>query len=414
MGIDATAVAAVIKDVFTPRMIQSLITENSEWALWNILDKRSQKLGGAFGNHFIIPFQSNDNQAVGASISAAETKSATSGQGGEVEYKGFQVLPKVYYGSAQVNGVTSLEVDGRDQGSFIDALAEDMKSNMRTMGKRFAIYSHGDGTAILGNISGSPTSTTVKVRVGDKRKFSRGMDLVGIDPVALTVRSATSRRITKIASDGTLTLSGSPTALGWLDGDALACVDDFNSVITGLGSYNPIVEPTTTTTLHGVDISTDYKLSGMRVKLANYADGLQALKGLAMDMGAEGAFPTDAIANPVVWDALSSLLPDQTPFKTGLGEGSVGFETIRVRTPSGTFNLLSDPSADPTVIRCINSKYLFWAYAGPSIIHPINNDGNVLRKIAGQDAFGTQLRAVVALCCDKTNSLGVVTGFTAT
>lgn len=411
--IDSAAVTSVIKDTFTPRQIQSICTSHKEWALWNLLDKRAAKLGGVFGRQFIVPFKTNDSQAVGSSISAAETKAATSAQGGEVEFKGFAISPTIYYGASKVDGVVNLEVDGRDQGSFIDALTEDTESVLATMGKRYAIYAHGNGSAVVGIISGSPTSTTIKVRAGDKRKLARGMDLVGVDPATGTVRSATSRRITKMGSDGTCTLSGSPVALGWVDGDWVAPVDDYGNVITGLAKYNPVVEPTTTTLVHGLDISTDYKFSGMRASVSAYPDALEALIGLASECGQEGAFPTHAIANPVVWQSLRSLLPDQNSFKSGMGEGSVGYETIKVRTPEGVFDLLSDPAADPTVVRTLNEKYLFWLYAGPSIIHPINEDGNLLRKISGQDAFGIQWRSIVALACDKPNSLGVLTGFTA-
>jgi hypothetical protein len=104
-----------------------------------------------------------------------------------------------------------------------------------------------------------------------------------------------------------------------------------------------------------------------------------------------------------------ALLPDQTVFKSGLGEGSVGYDTINVRTPAGTFALVNDPTAKDGEIRMFSDKHLFWAYAGDAICHSMNQDGLEVRKLTG-DSWGGGIRSVAALCCDKPNSLGVVTG----
>lgn len=418
MAADVTAATAVLKTVFTPKMIEKLVLDESKWPLWSILEKRkADAVKGAFGLKFVIPMHLNDTQAVGSDLSANETKAATSGQGGEIEYKAFEVTPTVYYGAAKVSGISMSYADGNDKGSFVDQLAEEMKGAMRSMANRFAIYAYGAGYGTLGKISGAPTSTTVKVRRGDRRKFRKGMDLVAGLTEAGAVRSATSIRVTKIASDGTLTLSADPTALSWADGDFLFAKSDHDltgagirKVITGLGAYNPTTEPATTTTLHGVDISTDWRLSGMRIASGTGADILEDVKLLAVELDAEGEAPTHAVANTEVWNKIVALLPDETVFKTTVGDGTIGYETVKIRCPSGVVELLSDPSADPTELRMFNIKYLFWAYNGDAFINTIDEDGNMIRKVSGEDAFGVAFRAIIALCCDKPNSLGVLTG----
>jgi hypothetical protein len=414
MGFDATVADPILKDVLYSKAMQSVVTDHKNWALWAILEKRNAKLGGAWGRHFILPFKEEDTQAVGASITATETKAALAGTnlGSAPKFNGYQIDPALYYATAQVDGTYALRADGNDTGSFVDAMVASAESKFATMGKRMAMYAHGDGTANLGVIIGSPTSTTINVGRASKRRLARGMDLVGVDPATNTVRSATALGVTAIANDGTITLSASPVALGWVAGDYVAPKDDFNAVIKGLNYLNPETTPTSGQLVHGCDISLNYKLGGMRYALADYTDALDACTQAAMDMGAEGNFPTTAIANPITWQSIASLLPNQTVYKTALGEGNIGFDTIKIRTPDGVFELLSDPAAKTTTVRLLDTKHVFFMYAGPALIHDLTagTGAAMVRKGTG-DTWITQLRAMVQLGCDLPNSLGVITGF---
>lgn len=417
-----TTGAAILKTTFTPRAVEKLTAEASRFSLWAILDKKEMKLvKGAFGSTFIIPMQLDDSEAVGTSIATAETKSGTTAQGGEVTYKAFAVSPIKFYGSAKIDGADATMADGDDQGAFLDATKREMESVMRSMSRHFAIYSHGNGYGEVGKIKAGSTvtSTTIVVRRGDRRKIRIGMDLVAGATLAGTLISNTSLRVTGIASDGTLTLSASPSALSWVAGSYLFNANvrstsaNTRTQITGLAAYNPVVEPSSTTTIHGVDINANFRLSGMRVKMSDLATGstvLDGLKALLVEMDAEGEPPTHAIANTEEWQKVVALLPDQTVYKTAVGEGTIGFDTVKVRGPGGTVELLCDPNAEPDEIRVLNKKHLFWAYNGDALINIINEDGNTWRKVAGEDAFSVQLRAILALCCDKTNSLGVLVG----
>jgi hypothetical protein len=412
-----TTGASILKETYTPRRVEKLTAEANRFSLWSLLDKREHKLvKGAFGKQFIIPMHVNDSEAVGVSIATAETASGTTGAGGEVEYKNFAVTPVKFYGSAKVDGSDATMADGNDMGSFLDATKAELDSVMRTMSRRFAIYAHGAGYSELGQIKAgsSVTSTTIVVRRGDRRKFRKGMSIRVSQTLTSVVRTGTGR-ITNIASDGTLTLTGvDPSAQSWAAGDFIfsESVSTANPkarvTITGLAAYNPATEPTTTTTLHGLDISTDWRLNGMRFDASTATDVLDGLSKLMIEMDAEGEPPTHAIANTEDWSKVVALLPDQTVYKTGVGEGTVGFETVKVRCPGGVVELISDPTAEVGQIRCFNKAHLFWAYNGDSIINIINEDGNTWRKVAGEDAFSVQLRALLALCCDKPNSLGVL------
>ncbi len=417
-----TTGAAILKTTFTPRAVQALTAEASKFSLWALLDKKEMKLvKGAFGSTFTIPIQLDDTEAVGTTLAAARAKSTTTGIGGEVTYRAFAVSPIKFYGSAVVDGADATMADGDDGGSFLDATKKEMTSVMKTMSRHFAVYSHGSGYSEVGKIKAgsSVTSTTIVVRRGDRRKLRIGMDLVAGATLAGTLISNTPLRITGLASDGTVTLSASPSALSWVAGsylfnaNARSTSANTRTIFTGLAAYNPVVEPSSTTTIHGVDINANFRLSGMRVKMSDLATGstvLDGLKALMVEMDAEGEPPTHAICNTEEWQKVVALLPDQTVYKTATGEGTVGFDTVKVRGPGGVVELICDPTAEPDEIRVINKAHLFWAYNGDALINIINEDGNTWRQIAGADQFEVQMRSILALCCDKPNSLGVLVG----
>lgn len=416
MGFDATVADPILKDVLYSKPLQSLVTDHKQWPLYSMLAKKKANFGsGAWGRHFILPFEEEDSQAVGGDLTGTETKAAGTSKGSAPKFNGYIIDPAVYYGTAQVDGVTALKADGMDNGSFVDAMTVSMKSQARTIGKRQACYLHGNGSSVLATISGTPTASPHTVTVGraSKRRLAVGMDLVAIDPATGTVRSATSRNVLAVNSLGKLTLDASPVALGWVDGDWLApALDYVGGVIKGLEYLNPETEPTTTTLVHGCDINLNYKLGGMRYALSDYSDALAAIRYAAMDMGAEGSFPSHSVANPVTWELFQALLPDQTVYKTALGEGNIGFDTIKVRTPEGTFELMSDPAAKTTCVRFFDIEHLFMLFAGPALVHDLTagTGAAAVRKGPG-DSWIFQLRSVCQLASDKTNSLGVLTGF---
>jgi hypothetical protein len=418
---DPTAAAAVLKTTFTPKRINSMTPESGQYPLWKLLSKKQKDaVKGAFGLKFIIPIKTNTSQAVSTSATDAETTAAAASTtaGSAAEYKAFEVQARVYYGAYAVDGVTSLTADGRDQGSFVDALAESAKDIMESMMVRYAIYAHGAGYAEMGKVkTGSSVSATqFTIRRGDRRKIRKGMKLFFSATQTGTLRTNTPALVTKVTSTGLTTVSGVDISAAGVAADDFIFAADARStsantptVITGLAAYNPVTEPSTTTILHGLDISTDWRLSGMRVAYADYGNILEAIYALAMELADEGSPPTHALANTEVWNQVVDLLPDQSVYKSGVGEGSVGFDTVKVRTPAGTVELVNDTTCVDGEIRMFSSEHLFWAYAGPSVIHPMNQDGLEVRKLTG-DTWGGGLRSVVALCCDKPNSLGILTG----
>jgi hypothetical protein len=417
--------AAVLKTTFTDKAVQSLVAESTNFALWQILQKKQKGLSSArnkWGKAFVIPQLLFENRTRSTSLATAETKSATSGEGGERTYGKFEIEPIVMYSAATVSGVAAETADGRDEAAFIDAMKTELEGAMRGMADGFARDVYGAGYGELGQIKAGSTvtSTTIVVPTGDLHKYQKGDDLVAGSTLADGLRSATSRRITGVAGDGTLTLSGSPAALSWAAGDYL-----FNANVTtlstssaraktsfsGLAAYNPVTAPTSGYTVHGLDLSTDWRLGGVRVNAADHTTTLDAVSQLVLDLKNQGSKTSHLLCNPVDWQKVMVQLPDQNIFKSEQGKGNIGYESVRVMIPGGgTCELVSDTQADIGQIRAINDKHLYWVY-NRELIHIIDNDGLTFRKVSG-DNFTVGIRSIMGLACDKSNTLGVLYGIT--
>lgn len=426
MAFDQTAAQAILKETFTDKAIQKLINDENVNFLWRRLAKKQRNMINAskgvhnpFGKSFSIPIHTDENETISNSLTTAETKAATSGQGGEQVFKTFEVSPVVLYAAAGVSGVTASTADGRDDGSFIDAMKTEYEGAVRGMGRHMGVGAHRAGYAEVGQIAAGSTvtTTTIDIRAGDRANIRIGMDLRANGTSLTTVVRSGTFRVTQTAllSSGNvrLTLSGDPSAVSWAAGDFLFnanIVSTANPKIRtthlGLAAYNPVTAPAGGTTIHGVDISTNYRLSGLRNVATDFTDPLEAVNSLLLDMVTEGQKPNLLIANQEVWKTLFDLIPQSSLFKGDQGQGITGFETVKFFAPGvGAIELALDPQAEPGEVRAVDERRVFWAY-NKELVHVIDEDGLFFRKLTG-DNFGCALRSIAALCCDNPLGLGV-------
>lgn len=414
MGFDITAAEKVLK-IHYARSLKSLLYDVDKYPLWNLLDKRSgQLVKNAFGSAFYIPFELEETQAVSAGTpAAAETKAATSGQGGEPTYKGFSVTPKFLYSAGKVTGAAILQTNG-DTNAFIDALVATTNSALRTVKKRLAMHAHGSGKAELGVLTADPgTGTTFNVGRGTRRRIKVGMDVVFRATVAGADRAGGSRRVTAVASNGDCTVSAAMDA-AVASGDFVILANESTAssathdVIAGLDAWNPVVEPTSGDSFFGVDRSTDYRLAGIRLIASDFSNVRDGLIELAMEMDAEQCTPKLGVANPVNWAALAKLQEASRDYNDKNTDATMGFGSLTVHAPCGPIKIVSDPTAPLGRIRILDPRHVFWTYAGPGLVHFIEEDGNLIRKVSGEDAFTVQVRSAANLVCDAPNAIGVL------
>ena len=414
MGLDITAADKVLK-IHYARSLKSLLFDIDKYPLWNTLDKRAGTLvKNAFGSAFYVPFRLEDNQSVSAGTpAAAETKAATSGEGGEPTYRAFSVTPKFLYSAGVVSGPAIVQTNG-DTNAFVDALVETTDSALRTVKSRLALHAHGSGFAELGVLTADPGVTTVfSVGRGVKRRIKVGMDVVFAATLTGALRAGGSRRVTAVASNGDITVSAAMDA-AVASGDFVLLANEHTAssttptVISGLDAWNPVTEPAAAESFFGVDRSVDYRLGGIRLLASDFTNVREGLIELAMEMDAEQMTPKLGYANPLNWAALAKLQEGTRDIIDGNTDATMGFGTLTVHAPCGPIKIMSDPTAPLGRIRILDPKHVYWAYAGPGLVHFVEEDGNMIRKVSGQDAFMVEVRSAANIVCDAPNAIGVL------
>lgn len=416
MALDITAATAALK-VHYARTIKSLIPDHKKYPLYSLLAKKKGKLvSGAFGASFVVPILSDEQQAISAaSPSAAETKAATSSQGGERVYKAFTVTPKFLYSAGKVTGAAIIQTEG-DTNAFIDAMAEQIDGAVQSLGGRIAMHLHGSGKGEIGKLTADPgTGTTITLARGAKRRLRVGMDVVFRATLTGADRAGGSRRITGVNSDGTATVSAAMDA-AVASGDWVILVNESTAstatpdVLSGLEGWNPETEPTAGDSFFGVDRSTNYRLAGQRLDAATFSNVRDGLIELAMEMDAEGANVKLGVANPVDWAKVAKLQEANRDYNNDFNKAFIGFQTCAIASPSGTFPLVSDPSAPVGKIRLLDTDHVYLIHSGDDLVHLVQEDGNLIRKVAGEDAFTVLVRSCANMVVDKGSAVGLLYG----
>jgi len=416
MALDITAATSALK-VHYARTIRSIVPDHKKYPLYSLLVKKKGKLvPSAFGSAFVVPIVTEDPQAISAgSPSAAETKAATSSQGGEPQYKAFSVSPKFLYSAGKVTGAAILQTEG-DTNAFIDAMSESIDKAVNSLGGRIAMHLHGSGKAELGVLTADPgTGTTLTLARGAKRRLRVGMDVVFRATLTGANRAGGSRRITGVNSDGTATIDSAADA-AVASGDFVILANESTAssatpdVLSGLDAWNPQTEPTSGDSFFGVDRSTNYRLAGQRLDNSTFSNVRDGLIELAMEMDAEGMTPSFGLANPVDWAKVAKLQEANRNYNDSQDKAFIGFQTCTVAAPSGNFPLVSDPSAPVGKIRLVNQEHVYIVHSGDDVVHLVQEDGNLIRKVAGEDAFTVLVRSACNLVCDAPSALGLLYG----
>jgi hypothetical protein len=412
--LDIPAATSALK-VHYARTIKSIVPDHNKYPLWKLLVKKKGKLvPSAFGSAFVVPIETEEPQAISAGTpAAAETKAATSGEGGESEFKAFTVTPKLLYSAGIVTGAAILQTEG-DTNSFIDAMAKSIDKALESLQSRLALHLHGSGKAELGKLTADPgTGTTCTMARGAKRRLRRGMDVVFRATLAGANRAGGSRRITAVNADGTFEVNAAMDA-AVASGDFVVLTNESTAssatadVITGLEGWNPETAPTTGDAHFGVDRSTNYRLGGQRLDKASFGSVKEGLIHLAMEMDAEGRFPKIGVANPVNWAEVAVLQEGVRDYNDEQKKMLMGFQHAAVATPGGIVPIVADPSAPIGKIRLIDTDCVYIVHAGDDVAHLIQEDGNLIRKVTGSDAFSVGCRSMANMVADDPSGLGLL------
>lgn len=356
------------------------------------------------GNEFRIPLRSSRNQGTGARAENAALPAAGA--------QGYQYITeplKYYYGVFNVTGQL-LKASRSDQGAFKRALSAEMEGVTDDLKRHFNIHAHGAGNGVLATITSGTSSATQPV---DTTIHFQGGEIVDIyDSTLTTYRGSSAFTVDSFSRSGlTLTLDASVSTTT-------------NDVIIRASSDSTSSTPNND---KGAVIN----------GLENIVKASGALHGLNPATAGQTFWKSyqKAAGGAVVGDSLLRDVVDNIGFESGSDEELVMLTTRGVRTRyvnqlvsqkrftndrsttlKGGFSaitfddmpILVDDSCKIGYVWFLNTSALFWSQM--SDWEWLDEDGEVLKQVAGYDKYVGYLFKYVNLGTTARNRHGFISG----
>ena len=341
------------------------------------------------GKNFTIPLHYGRNEGIGARADGGTLPTA-----GNQSYKETIVPMRYLYGRIKLTGPT-IKAAKSNEGAFIRAVESEMKGLARDLKSDMNRQLFGDGTGVLATCGTTSNSTTVTVGSTAKLRVGMIVDII-VTADGTTGTGATGRTITSIPSATTFVISG-----------AAITTDDTFSVYRS-GSRNLEVMGiagicSATTTLQGLDVS-------------NYP----WWKANVLTAGSNRA-----ISETLLQTALD------TTYQQSDGEATVLFTTVGVRRAyqallsadrtyqntmefKGGFKALDynglpfmvDKDCNANTIYLLDENHL--KFYEMSDWDWMNEDGAILSRVSGEDAYEAVMYKYCELGCSARNTQTVL------
>lgn len=235
------------------------------------------------GRNYIQRVAFNPGSAISATFSNAQGKAIGSTAGSSVVYKRFEIPAVTKEVVLQWHRDTMLAAEGGGEAEVFDVLESEYTAKTLRFRQILSEELTERGWGSVGQISGTPTTTTIDVDNSIANRFNEGDDFVAADSESAdALLSATALRVTAVsmgATTTTLTLSGNPLALGWGASDFLFRPGDRQNsasptrlCIAGLRAWVDSTAPTSTAFM-GVDrTESPLNLGGHRMNASTAGD----------------------------------------------------------------------------------------------------------------------------------------------
>ncbi len=348
--LDRTAFDAALKTNYSPLRMYNLASKGKPFLT---AVEKNTALGGDGQKMFI---QHGNPQGVSKTFGDAQDNAST------VLTKAWLVTPVELFGISTISGIT-IATATKDKDSFIAAVTAQVDGTLESVGQRLAKFLYGNGSGSLGRIASGQGGATITL--------TNRFDIVNFQPdmkleVSATDTSASTARTGEITVKsvnrklGTITCIDSETA--WSTQIAAIAANDYlfadgdaGQGGTGLKSWL-LDAAASATTFFGVDRSSDDRLYGQ------YYDGssetvADAFKhGLFESMLENDRQDLKLFTHPIQVRDLVDLMGQKVEYVQNPGKlpgagpnGAVGFETIRIVTPMGQVDVVSDRYCDSNI-----------------------------------------------------------------
>ena len=305
-----------------------------------------------------------------------------------------------------------IRATSNDQGSFVRGVKSVVDGMLYSLNRSLARQLYSDGLCKLGQISAGSNLGSDTITLADISKivnFEVGMKVV-CSAAGATARGGTGTIKSIDRGTGTLTLTSSTwtSVTSGQAGDFIHQEGDLTLGMPGLASWVPTSAPSSES-FYGIDRTVDSRLYGVAFSGAGMLIKEALQKGVARQMR-EGARPTNIFMNPVAFTNLAVELGNEVVYETIKAiDVDLGIESIKLHTPAGTVNVVSDINCDSNLVYSLQMDD--WEFSSldpaPTLFDTDVNNGMI--REASTDSYEVRAGYYGALSCERPGHQLVIT-----
>jgi hypothetical protein len=403
MAMSATAVSALLKEMYPDDVLQNLVYESNP--LLAMIPKEEE----AAGEYVKVPLIYGNPQNRSATFS-----NANAGSSGTA-LQAFLLTYAENYSIASVTGKVA-RASRNNEGAFAKALELEMDGALKSLANDVAssLYRTADGWKAQVNAEPAEAGTTVITlkNVEDITGFEVGMvvniwSAVSGGSQRSTDGSDVSWTITNVdRDDGKITLDDAYTASGTIAANDYIFIEgDRGEKLSGLLDWIPASAPGATL-FYGVDRSIDTtRLGGVRVS-GSALPIEDALLKLAARIGREGGSPDCCFLSFSKYNELVTSLGAKVQF-TEFKVGEVGFAGVLIHGPKGPIKVYPDAQC-PDNYGWMLSLKTWKLYSMGKAFQIDDLDGNKVLRSSSSDGVDIRCVSYVNLGCHAPGFNGIL------
>lgn len=380
--------------------------------------KEIKKQTDFVGEWAYVPVKHANPQGVSSTIANAQATVGTS------VFKRFTLTRNKFFAVAQIDGEAA-EAAVKTEGALVDMLSNETLGAAQTMAHDLAVYEYGNGSAVLGQLTGTSTGTTLTLTSATNMNNLELFMFIAIVSTNSVATAPTTRKngggstvyvnITGIdRKAGTITVSA--TTSDAISGDYVVrqgmevVTNATSTTFFGLPSY--VEGGSAPSTLYSLVRTTDpVRLAGQTGSYTGIAmeDAVLDAASLCTIQGV-GA-PDTLVANPVQVAQMKRSIGGKIIYdRNNSKDAGVGFDNLVFETESGTVKLIADPYCPPNVAYLLRMKdWTLWSLkAAP---HMPKQDGLEYLRVYNDDSWEVRWRFYGAMKLENPAPQFRLTGF---
>jgi hypothetical protein len=370
---------------------EALFWDKDCTAVLAMMDAKASNFEG-FGRGLPVPITSRGGQAISPVWSEGDSIAKNEAQGSEANQR-FTVTPVFVHGHIKISLEEILAVQG--EAEMFDVVEKYTKTHIEEFRRRLARMAVGNGFGALAQTT-QLSATQITVDKSAINRFQIGNKLVvSATDHANVLRSGTARTITAVnTKTGVVTVPNLDTG-GGVAGDFVFIFEERENsatptarLPTGLSGW--VQGPDATGTLFGVTVTGDPNLTG----LGYDGTGETVEEGLigAVNAAFQQGVSFDKLAISVAdWSTLTKGKSPQAIVNINVGKANIGFAGYTVFGANGRgIPVVADAyllKGEGYGITTDEEWSPYFAYAGKSLINPVDQSGQVIVQAADGPYF---------------------------